>query len=196
MTVGLTGGYCSGKDEVARILEKRGFYVIDEDAVGHAVLDLKAREVFSAFGSGVGAEDGRVDRRALGRIVFANPVELARLEAIMHPAMTEATAERVRSATGNVLINAAILFKMGLESLCDAVICVKAPVYLRALRAVRRDGLSFPAAVRRVISQKGTGLKSYGRAVDIYYVANRGTLRSLERSVEAVLKRLERGWAH
>jgi dephospho-CoA kinase len=196
MTVGLTGGYCSGKDEVARIFEKCGFHVIDEDGIGHAVLDGKAGEVIAAFGPGVGKSDGRVDRKALSRIVFSSPSALARLEAIVHPAMVAATAARVRAGGNKVLINAAILSKMGLDSLCDAVVCVKSPAVLRALRAMRRDGISLPNAFRRVLSQKGTGPKSYGRAVDIYTIANRGTLRSLEGAAKAVLRQLERGWAH
>lgn len=196
MTVGLMGGYCSGKDEVARVFEKYGFSVIDEDEIGHAVLDEKAGEVIAAFGPGVGKGDGRVDREALGRIVFSNPAALARLEGIVHPAMVAATALQVRAGGGRVLINAAILSKMGLDSLCDAVVCVKAPVILRALRAMRRDGISLPKALRRVLSQKGAGPKSYGRTVDIYTIANRGTLRCLEGSAKAVLRQLERGWAH
>jgi len=196
MTVGLMGGYCSGKDEVARVFEKHGFSVIDEDEIGHAVLDEKAGEVIAAFGPGVGKGDGRVDREALGRIVFSSPAALARLESIVHPAMVAATALRVRAGGGRVLINAAILFKMGLDSLCDAVVYVKAPVILRALRAMRRDGISLPKAFRRVLFQKGAGVKSYGRTVDIYTIANRGTLRSLEGSAKAVLRQLERGWAH
>ena len=196
MTVGLMGGYCSGKDEVARIFEKYGYHLIDEDEIGHAVLDEKAGEVIAAFGPGVGKGDGRVDREALGRMVFSSPPALERLETIVHPAMVAATAVRVRSGGDKVLINAAILSKMGLDSLCDALVVVKAPVILRVLRAMRRDGKSLLNAFRRVLSQKGTGPKSYGRTVDIYTIANRGTLRRLEGSAKAILRQLERGWAH
>jgi dephospho-CoA kinase len=195
MTVGLTGGYCSGKDEAARIFEKHGFTVIDEDAVGHEILDRMAGEVIAAFGAEIAAGYGRIDRKALGRIVFHDPAALARLEAIVHPAMVAETAARVRAVKGDALINAAILFKMGLQSLCRAVVCIKAPAWIRVMRAMRRDGLRPAEAAARVLFQKGTGPKSYGPAVDIYYVTNRGTRDSLETGVLRVLELLKRGKA-
>jgi dephospho-CoA kinase len=195
MLVGLAGGYCAGKDAVARLLAARGFTVIDVDAVGHEVLSEKAPEVIAAFGEAVRGAGGSVDRKALGRIVFARPSELARLEGILHPPMVERVVSIVGSIGGDILINAAVLFRMGLHSICNAVICVTAPALVRALRAVRRDGLPFGAALRRVFSQRGIYPKSDGAAVDTYYIRNWGTVRSLERSVERVLGRLGRGKA-
>ncbi len=195
MTVGLAGGYCAGKDAVARIFEKHGFHVIDEDAVGHEVLDGMADRIASAFGPAAVSADGRVDRKALGRIVFGSPAALSRLEALVHPGMKALTAERVKAAGGNVLINAAILFKMGLDGICDAVVYVTSPAVIRVFRAARRDQIPLSAAFRRVFSQQGIRPKSFGGPVDIYTIANGGTMRSLERSAEAVVQRIMRGQA-
>ena len=106
MVLGLTGQYCAGKDAVARILERNGFRVIDVDRVGHEVLEERREEVAAAFGPGVRRADGSIDRRALGRIVFADPAALARHEAIVHPAMVErvrALAAAERAAGRDVL---------------------------------------------------------------------------------------------
>jgi dephospho-CoA kinase len=195
MVIGLAGGYCAGKETVARIFETKGYTVVDVDRVGHQVLGEKAPEVISAFGSGVVGAGGSVDRRALSRIVFANHGELKRLERIVHPAMVEKVESIVRSAKGNVLINAAILFTMGLAPLCDAVICVSSPGILRAFRGARRDGVTVREAFQRILSQGGIYSQCHGSAVDIYNVRNWGNFRSLERSVGAVLERLERGKA-
>ncbi len=195
MVVGLAGGYCAGKDVAARVFEGAGFAIIDVDKVGHEALTEKAREVLEAFGPSVCGPRGTVDRGALGCVVFSDPEKLKLLEGIVHPAMVEKVGRAVRAARGDILINAAILFKMGLDSLCSAVVCVTAPAFLKVLRARKRDGLSFAEAFRRVSAQRGIRPKSHGSAVDTYYVRNWGTVRSLERSVRAALGRIQRGKA-
>jgi dephospho-CoA kinase len=195
MVLGIMGGYCAGKDAVARLLSLRGFSVIDVDAVGHEVLAGKAAEVVSAFGQAVRAADGGVDRKVLGGIVFSDPAARLRLEKIVHPRMVEKVEETVASARGDVALNAAILFRMGLGSLCDAVLYVTAPLLKRLARALRRDGISLPDAVRRIFAQRGIRPKSHDAGVDIYSIRNRGTLGSLERSVLETLGRIKRGKA-
>jgi dephospho-CoA kinase len=195
MVLGLTGGYCAGKDAAARILAARGFSVIDVDAVGHEVLGLKAAEVAAAFGPSVRREDGTIDRRALGRIVFSDPAALRRHEAIVHPAMVEIVKARAAARQGDTLINAAILFRLGLEGLCDAVLCVTAPLPVRLLRAMRRDSASPGRALARIRSQKGLCPKSHGSAVDILIVRNSGSLLRLERGLAAALERIKKGKA-
>ena len=80
----LTGGIGSGKSEVRKLLAERGIRTIDADAIGHAVLAHEALGPVAARWPQVVFE-GQIDRKALGRIVFADPEELAELEAITHP---------------------------------------------------------------------------------------------------------------
>jgi dephospho-CoA kinase len=196
MTIGLAGGYCTGKDTVARILAGRGFSVIDVDKVGHRILEECAPRVISAFGPGIRGEDGRIDRKALGRIVFADPEKLSLLESMVHPPMIERVKSLIQSAHGDVVVNAAILYKMGLDSLCQAVFRVTAPIALRVARAMRRDGIGFKDAILRVSAQRGIRPKSGASQVDTYYIRNWGTIRSLERSVQTAMERVSRGKAH
>ena len=221
MIVGLTGGYCAGKDVVARVLAGRGFSVIDVDALGHDALREKEAEVIAAFGPSVRTATG-IDRKALGRIVFSDAAALARLESVVHPVMVRDVKKMIAAMSGDVLINAAILHHMGLHTLCHAVICVRAPRVARVFRAMRRDRLTFRAAWARIRAQKdvcasgrgtrhglfsasGRGTRhglfsASGRGkpqfndppVDTYTVRNRGSMRSLERRV-AQLDRLMRG---
>jgi dephospho-CoA kinase len=196
MVLGLTGRYCAGKDAVARILERKGFRVIDVDRVGHEVLEERRDEAAAAFGSGVRRADGSIDRRALGRIVFADPGALARLEAIVHPAMVErvrALAAVERAAGRDVAVNAALLRHMGLDRLCDAILEVRACFPRRFLRGLRRDRLGPVQVLRRMRSQR-TGLRRLNRktpGVDTYTVRNdRATTRRLEHSVDRIVDRL------
>ncbi len=89
MVVGLTGRYCSGKGTAARVFAARGFRVVDADDLSHEVMSERAEEVIRAFGPSARAADGSVDRRALGRIVFADPAARTRLEGILYPDITE-----------------------------------------------------------------------------------------------------------
>jgi dephospho-CoA kinase len=195
MVIGVTGGYCAGKSVVSAVLRKMGFSEIDVDEVGHAVLREKAAEVIRAFGEGIRAADGGVDRKKLGAIVYSDRKELSRLERIVHPEMVAKVKAALVSARGDALINAAILYKMGLDSLCDAVFRVTAPVPIRLIRAKRRDGVTLRHVLARLLSQRGIRLKSKGSAVDIYTVRNGGSLGSLERSVRSALERTKRGKA-
>jgi len=190
MIIGLTGTYCAGKDSAARVFARLGFFLIDVDAVGHDVLYARAAQAVQAFGPSVGAAGGGVDRRALGRLVFADPAALARLEAIVHPPMVSRVKELIDEKGGDIVINAAILHHMGLHTLCDAVVCVSAPLLVRLVRAVRRDSLSVRDAFARVRSQRGVCPQSNDPPVDTYTVRNGGSARSLEHRIARLALRL------
>ena len=163
------------------------------DVLGHWALQQEAarREVLAAFGEAVQGSDGTIDRRALGAVVFREPGQLRRLEAILHPRMVARLEELLEGSAPRTVINAAILFRMGLERYCDFVICVRAPLWARLRRARRRDGLGLLAALRRLAAQRGICPKTYDKAVDIYYVDNRRDLGWLERQAAGILKRRE-----
>lgn len=189
MVIGLTGRYCSGKGTAARVFAARGFRVVDADDLSHEVMSERAEEVIRVFGPSARAADGSVDRRALGRIVFADPAARTRLEAILYPDITE-RIRRFIAEGGNVVINAPLLQRAGLEKICTAVVFVTAPVLVRLVRAMRRDRLQFHDAWVRINAQKDVRPQFIGPGVDTYSVPNWGSVRLLERRVERVLARL------
>jgi dephospho-CoA kinase len=193
MVVGLTGRYCAGKDAAARVFARRGFSVLDVDSLGHAVLAESAAAVAAAFGPGVLRPDGTVDRGALGRVVFADPAALRRLEAIVHPAMVERVRAFIAAHPNDVLVNAAVLQRMGLVPLCAAVVWVTAPAVVRLARALRRDRIGLRGALARIRAQSDVRPQFNDPGVDTYTVPNRGTARSLERRVEALIRRMKDG---
>jgi len=190
VVLGLTGRYCAGKDTVARVLEDRGWRIIDADAINHDVLRENAQSVVEAFGPAIRAADGSVDRRALGRIVFADPAERVRLEGIVYPLITERIKKILAEERGDCVINAPLLSRAGLHLVCNAVLLVRVPAVVRLVRAMRRDHLSLADALARLRSQGDVRPQSYARTVDTYTVGNLGSIRSLERRVA----RLDRRW--
>jgi len=191
IVIGLTGRYCSGKGTAARVFASLGFAVIDADDLSHEVLGEKAREVIAEFGTAVTRGDGGVDRRALGRVVFADPQARTRLEGILYPAITKRIRLFIARSSSDVIINAPLLQRAGLEKICDVVVFVRAPAALRLLRAMRRDSLSPGDAWRRINAQKDVRPQSMGPGVDTYSVLNWGSVRCLERRTKRLARRLK-----
>ncbi|MDA1257755.1 MAG: dephospho-CoA kinase [Chloroflexi bacterium] len=135
MTIGLTGGIGSGKSETARILRELGALVIDADLVGHETYrrgEPAWDQVVAAFGREVIGEDGEIDRRELGRIVFGDPDKLKRLTDIVWPKIREGlenriTLERSRDGSKVLVVEAAVLFEAGWDDLFDEIWVVTAP---------------------------------------------------------------------
>lgn len=188
MVWGVTGKYCSGKNGVVKILKNYDFKEIDVDLIGHQVLEEQKTRVAEHFGREILTGSGEIDRRKLGRVVFTDPAELRVLEGILHPVMVERVEEQVKGAEELFVINAALLFHMGLDFLCELVICVKANPLVRYLRTRKRDGLSIPAALSRIFVRKRICSKSNGQAVDIYYIRNNHGFFRVEEEIRAILQ--------
>jgi dephospho-CoA kinase len=158
--VGLTGGLGAGKSSVAQALVRAGARLVDADRLGHQVLEdprVKA-ELVRAFGPDVIAEDGHVRRDALGRLAFADPENLSRLNAISHPrllALVRSALEGFSTAglQGLVILEAALLVEWDLGAWCDEVVVVTAPEAERARRARLALGLSESEIEERLARQ-------------------------------------------
>ena len=186
----MTGSYCSGKNTVVSILRDLNFSEIDVDRVGHRILDdggIKA-ELRRRFGADIFTPQGAIDRRVLGRRVFRDPRELRVLESIVHPPMVREVERILERLEGAVVVNAAVLFRMGLERLCDAVVCVRAPLFRRLKRARRRDGATWIQVLRRIRAQRGICPKLNANGVDIYYVDNDRGLDHLHTQILKILR--------
>jgi dephospho-CoA kinase len=158
--IGLTGGIGSGKSTVAQMLREQGAVLLSADATGHEVYapgQPAWQEIVDAFGRDVVAGDGTIDRKKLGAIVFADPAELQRLNAITHPRMKDMMrgkleAEASRGARVAVL-EAALLFDAGWDDLTDEVWVTLAPPEVAAQRTAERSGLSLAEARARIDAQ-------------------------------------------
>ena len=154
--LGITGGSGSGKTTLLRVVEQLGGLGLDCDAIYHCLL-----EADDALVAAIGARfpgtvrDGRVDRPALAAVVFADPAELAALDALTHEAVAREVRRRLwQSEAPFAAIDAIGLFESGLASLCDETVCVLAPEETRIERLIRRDGISRERALARIRAQK------------------------------------------
>ena len=154
--LGITGGSGSGKTTLLRAVERLGGLGLDCDAIYHRLLETDAALVAAIGARFPGTvRDGRVDRPALAAVVFADPAELAALDALTHEAVAREVRRRLwQSEAPFAAIDAIGLFESGLASLCDETVCVLAPEETRIERLIRRDGISRERALARIRAQK------------------------------------------
>ena len=195
MLIGVTGGTGAGKTEVCKMFGRLGAKVISADEVGHRVLeDPEVKEkLLEEFGRGILREDGRIDRRKLGRMVFGDREALRRLDAIVHPPLLrllkEEVSESLREDPGRpVVVDAALIPKWGISGWFDAVILVKAPKEVRVARLVEK-GLSEEEALMRTEAQMAE--EEMERAAS-YTLENEGSLEKLEGKVRSLWRALRR----
>jgi dephospho-CoA kinase len=190
IVIGLTGGIATGKSEVARILQGRGAVIIDADQVGHQAYTPHSEtwdEVVKAFGSGILQPDGNIDRGKLGAIVFSDPRRLDQLNRIMHPRMAKMVSDRIENLRESdppaVVLEAAVLFEAGWESLVDEVWTTETPVQSAVDRLMARNGLAEDDARKRISSQMSAQERDARSQV---VVDNSGDLPRLNTLVESL----------
>ncbi|MFD3560525.1 dephospho-CoA kinase [Streptomyces sp. NPDC058686] len=158
LKVGLTGGIGAGKSEVSRLLVAHGAVLIDADRIAREVVEPGTpglAAVVEAFGSGVLAPDGTLDRPALGAIVFADADRLAVLNSIVHPLVGARSAELEAAATGDSVVvhDVPLLAENGLAPLYDLVVVVDASPETQLDRLVRLRGMTEEDARARMAAQ-------------------------------------------
>ena len=160
LVIGLTGGIGTGKSEVARLLQSLGAAVISADEVGHEAYAPNSeswREVVDTFGKEILQPSGEIDRQKLGAIVFSDPQQLEKLNAIMHPRMARMVADRIQvlrdQGALTVVVEAALLFEAGWDSLVDEVWTTDSSVESVVERLQARNGMDEKEARRRIDSQ-------------------------------------------
>lgn len=125
VVIGLTGNIATGKSAVMRLAAERGALTIDADKVVRELLNEDAaiqEAVEAAFGPGVRLADGRIDRAALGQIVFNDPAALRQLEGLLHPQTRAEIGRRVAASSAKVTIVEAIKLLEGpLANMCDQI---------------------------------------------------------------------------
>ncbi len=161
LLVGLTGGMACGKSFVADALRAHGCHVIEADEVGHEVMQPGGEafaQVVEAFGPGILDERGYIDRAKLADMVFGNPAQLDRLNAIVHPsvrkhALREFAAIRERDPHAVVVYVVAILIESGAWREVDKIIVVTCAREQQIARAMHRPGAVEKDVLARLESQ-------------------------------------------
>ena len=189
LIIGLTGGIGSGKSAAAKMLAELGAHVLDADKVAQSTYAPGAsayREVVAAFGDGIVAADGTIDRTKLGPLVFADPAQLNKLTSIVWPR----TMERIRELTTElrtkgeklpIVVEAAILIEANWMPLFDEIWLVTAPRDRVIARVERDRGMKPEQTEARIRAQLSDSERMLHAKVVIH---NAGTLDELRAEVK------------
>lgn len=158
--IGLTGGIASGKSTVSRMLSELGAYIIDADKLSREVTQPGKpawQEIIKKFGQDIIQDNGEIDRKHLGQLVFANKQARAELEAITHPHIEAAAKAAITAATAAgfavLVLDAPLLIEVGWHTRVDAVWVVYVNEQTQLKRLMARDNSGREAAQARINAQ-------------------------------------------
>ena len=187
ITIAVTGGIGAGKSETIDILRKLGASTVSADNLGHAAYASGTpgrADMIKAFGEKILGDDGEIDRKTVGAIVFNDENKRKTLESIVWHRireMLEGVISRNRDSNADVTaIEAAVLFEAGWDDLADRVWTVEASYHQRLARIIEKTGMDGPAARMRIDAQIAPEIR-IERADETIF--NDGDLTALEQSV-------------
>ena len=186
LKVGLTGGIGSGKSTVAKALQAKGIMLVDADQIARDVVqpgELALKEVAEAFGNDILLADGNLDRAALKKRIFSDPLAKTQLEGILHPRIRQRILERLDEATDTAYVVADIplLVESNYPQYFDRVVVVDCPEETQLARVLSRDEMS-EAQILNIMASQATRQDRKAAATDI--IDNSGDLASLKMQIE------------
>jgi len=188
----LTGNIGSGKSTVAAMLREAGIPVLDADRISREVTAPGGRAydaVVRAFGREILGDDGAIDRKRLGEIVFADPASREQLERITHPAILEAMKEAIagieREGHPAVVVEATLIHESGRKGLSEAVISVTCDRETAISRLVARDGMTRGQAEARLRAQMSSDRKA---GASDYVIDNSASPEETSRQVKKIAR--------
>lgn len=196
LTIGLTGGIATGKSTVSALLRQVGFPIVDADIVAREVVEPGTptlEKIKLAFGPGI-IDNGVLDRRKLGQIVFEDGAQLKKLNDIMQPAISSAMADKINfwrlQNVPILVLDVPLLFERDYDKnkLVDKIIVVTASEEIQLSRLENRDQLSNMEARNRVKAQLPISQK-IARAD--YVIDNNGRIEELQEQVTVLIKKIK-----
>ena len=188
MIIGLTGGIASGKSTVSMVLKELGAEIINADEIAHELLkkgNKGWKRVVEEFSSEVLTENKEINRKKLGQIVFNNREKRKTLENLTHPLIIEEIENEINKNSNkqNIVIEAPLLYEVGLEEKMDEVWVVYVDKKTQINRLKQRDNLNEEEALKRINSQ--LSLEKKKEKADIV-INNQGTKKDLKEKVRMI----------
>ena len=189
----------AGKNAVCRILEERGFIALDADKQVHGAIEKAAPEIIKTFSNEAKAqnitltdENGRINRRELGRLLFTSKELLSKQESIVYPVIIEETKRFIQKqqelkSDADIILNATVLYKTPeLLNLCKYIIYVDAPKITRIVRSLKRDRMPLRQILSRFASQKNLFSEYKKTGVPIIKITNAGSEKKLKSAIKSL----------
>lgn len=197
LILGLTGGIGCGKSSLSNIFRKFNITIVDADIISRQIFEdeLLLEKVFKHFGRSIKKDDGTLDRKALGKIVFNDEEKLNELNNLTHPIIREKIISDIEEARKKdekiVILDAAILVESGFLEIVDKLLVVTCKQEVQISRIQKRDNCSKQEALSRINSQMSQEEKSkYGD----YIIDNSGTITELENKVYKFIEYMKENW--
>lgn len=193
MNIGLTGGIASGKSTVSRLLVERGALLVDADKIAREVVlpgSHVLEQIAVHFGSDMLLEDGSLNRKRLGELVFASETSRKQLESITHPAIRQEIRRQMRQYEQEyperlVVVDIPLLYESGLADMFDSIVVVYVPRSVQLQRLMERDGWNEKEAEQRLNAQWSMERK---RELADIVIDNSGSL-------DDTIKQVDRFWS-
>lgn len=192
--VALTGGIATGKSHVLRQLAARGIPTIDSDVLAREAVapgTAGLASVIARFGPGVVGADGALDRQALGTIVFADAAARRALEAIVHPAVRQATEHWFASLDPTrhtfAVADIPLLYEVGRDADFDLTVVAACSPEQQLRRVIERDGVTESEARQRIAAQ--WPIEDKARRADVV-IRTDGSFAETEAQTDALVRAL------
>ena len=156
--LGLTGGIACGKSTISAYLKEFGLPVIDADECSRVVVEkgsIGLEKLTEIFGNKILENDGTLNRKALGQIVFSDSEQLSLLNSVMEPLIREEISRRLNQENNAdfVVLDAPLLIEQHYDKICDFIMTIDVPKKIQLERLIERDNLSEDEAKSRIESQ-------------------------------------------
>lgn len=192
MIIGLTGSIASGKSTVSKMLEEKGYPIIDADRVARQVVEPGSetlKKIGDLFGDEVIKPDGTMDREKVGALIFSDPARRKQLNDIIHPAirgeMLRQRSDYLAQGYRTIIMDIPLLFESKLQHFVDKILVVSVTEENQLTRLMERNGLNDKDAKARISSQLPMSVKEEGADAVIY---NNGTVGETARQLERIME--------
>ncbi|MYL62810.1 dephospho-CoA kinase [Bacillus hwajinpoensis] len=193
MDIGLTGGIASGKSTVAEMIRRYEIPIIDADVMARKVVEPgepALQEIFRLFGDDMKAEDGGLDRKKLGSVIFKDEEKRKVLNRVLHPAirkgMLDQAAALKEQGSPHIVFDIPLLFESQLTHMVDQTLLVYVDAKTQLSRLVERDGSTEEEAIDRIQSQMPIEEK---KELADNVIDNTGTREETEEQLNNILKK-------
>lgn len=191
--IGLTGPTGAGKSSVCKFFAEKGFSIVDADKIAHKALRDPdcTHNLVKSFGNSILNADDSINRKALAKCAFSDKESTQKLNSITHPAIIKLSLREFEKLSDegfeSIVFDAPTLFEAGMDSLCDYIVSVIAPVEIRVERIKQRDSLNDEQAKARISAQKDDIF--YANRSD-FVIVNDTDEDTLRKRTEAIIKEI------